>query len=74
MDGFTSALILLAMIGGFIGGTLLSRSYWQLVYRRYTNEMTKQYVFLLNKFGLRKNSSGVWEMSDENGTWFRQDK
>lgn len=74
MNGFDVALILLAMIGGFIGGTMLSRSYWHLVYRRYTQEMTAQYTFLLNKFGLRKNSNGVWEMSNEDGTWTKQIK
>jgi len=74
MDTFFAAIVLLALIGGFVGGTILSRSYWILVYRRYTNEVKAQYVHLLKKFGLKQNSNGVWEMHNEDGTWIKQVK
>jgi len=73
MDAFYGAIILLALIGGFVGGTFLSRGYWILVYRRYSQEMNNQYMLLLNKFGLKRNSNGVWEMHNEDGTWIKHE-
>ena len=60
MTNSSGLFLLIGIIGGFIGGTLVTRNYWISTYRIYTEEIVKQYSSLLNKFGIYKNDDGLW--------------
>jgi len=66
MTNSNGIFILIGAVMGFVCGTLVSRNYWMLTYRTYTEEMTKQYCSLLEKFGVQKNSDGYWEIKNGN--------
>jgi len=66
--------IIIGILGGFIAGTLVSRQYWIQTYKYYTEEINRQYVYLLDKFGIYKNSTGYWELKKDDNIWVRRQK
>lgn len=64
--------MIIGILGGFIAGTLVSRQYWIQTYKYYTDEVNKQYIYLLNNFGIYKNSAGCWEMKKNDNIWIRR--
>ena len=61
-----------AAIGGFIGGTFLTRGFWLQVYKIHNDTIVEQYTYLLKKFGITKGNNGVWKMTNTEGVWVRK--